>query len=782
MANPKLNKKKENENDDKKEEKNDNTTNEKEENNKMDVEDEIEEEKKEDTKINKKVGEKMENEIKIENKNIDKKDKGGNKNEIIIEKESNNINNNISPQKRQIFSRPNILKSLMDQNQTIYLQNQLRTISKEELNYIIGQLKGNFREIMKDKNGNYLCSDLYKECDQEQRIKILTEISPSLSEDCLNNYASHSIQTLIDRASSEKEYKLILSSFNDYYKLFKVSLDPCGAYTIQKIIERIPDRYREEFNFIFSSFIGFTSRQKYGIVTVKKFISGTRSVLVTEQIMRFVEKNFMNLSGNQYANYLIQYLLEKWNNTPEGNKIKKMVRDNFEKLSEKKNTSFICELYIKIISPEEKNELYNSFLKKIESSNNHFLLETMEKLKISLSNIKTNNNINNNISSYQIINNKEIQNHPKNKNNTIQNGNNISSFFSKENILNALYKQDKAKYLQNLLKVTSKNDIDYIISQLKGIFRKVMKDKNGNYFCSDLFNECDQEQRIKILKELSPTLSYDCLDTCGSYAIQTLIDKVSSKNEYNLILSSFNDINTFSKISIDPVGSYTIQKIIEKIPEIYREEFNSNFVSSIGQISKGKFGIVASKKFIYYTKNEQIKNNILGRIKINFMPLAEDQYANYLIQCILEEWNNTPEGNEIKKLIRDNFEKMCVKKYSSFICEEYIKIITQEEKNELINLLNINKILYLNNEHSKKILKKLGIIINNNNNSKNQISKNWNNNKNNSAHFMPNNNYIINNQNKMNSNFFRINNSNGNNIINNFNIPFNNTNGPNDNF
>ena len=636
---------------------------------------------------------------------------------------------------------------------------------------------------MKDKNGNYFCSDLFKECDQEQRIKILNELSPTLADDCLNNYASHAIQTLIDRASSEYEYKSILYSFNTYNKLLYVCLSPCGAYTVQKIIERIPDRYREAFNFIFSSFIGFMSRKKYGIVTVKKFISGTKSSLIRVQIMRLVEENFMNLAGDQYANYLIQYLLEKWNNTPEGNEIKKMVRDNFEKLSEKKNTSFICELYIKIISLEEKNELYNSFIKKIENSNNHNLLETKEKLEISLSNIKTNNNINNNnISSYQIINNKEIQNHPKNKNNTIQNGNNISSFFSKENILNALYKQDKAKYLQNLLKVTSKNDIDYIISQLKGIFRKVMKDKNGNYFCKDLFKECDQDQRIKILKEISPTLSYDCLDTCGSYAIQTLIDKVSSKNEYNLILSSFNDFNKISKISIDPVGSYTIQKIIEKIPEIYREEFNSNFISSIGLISTGKFGIVASKKFISYTKNEQIKNNILGRIKINFLRLAEDQYANYLIQCILEEWNNTPEGNEIKKLIRDNFEKMCVKKYSSFICEEYIKIITQEEKNELINLLNINKILYLNNEHSKKILKKLGIIINNNNNSKNQISKNWNNNMNNSAHFMSNNNYIINNLNNMNSNFFRINNSNGNNIINNFNIPFNNTNGPNDNF
>ena len=35
--------------------------------------------------------------------------------------------------------------------------------------------------------------------------------------------------------------------------------------------------------------------------------------------MKFIEENFMNLAVDQYANYLIQFLLEKWNNTPEGN-------------------------------------------------------------------------------------------------------------------------------------------------------------------------------------------------------------------------------------------------------------------------------------------------------------------------------------------------------------------------------------------------------------------------------------------------------------------------------
>ena len=69
---------------------------------------------------------------------------------------------------------------------------------------------------MKDKNGNYFCKDLFKECTQEQRIKILNEFFQTLSEDCINNYSCHPIQVLIEKASLE--YKLILHSFNDYNK------------------------------------------------------------------------------------------------------------------------------------------------------------------------------------------------------------------------------------------------------------------------------------------------------------------------------------------------------------------------------------------------------------------------------------------------------------------------------------------------------------------------------------------------------------------------------------
>jgi len=92
-------------------------------------------------------------------------------------------------------------------------------------------------------------------------------------------------------------------------RLLYASLEPNGAYTIQKIIERIPDRYRNEFNYIFISFVGFISKKKFGIVTVKKFISCTKTDTVTSQLMGLIRKNFMDFAEGQYANYLVQYLI-----------------------------------------------------------------------------------------------------------------------------------------------------------------------------------------------------------------------------------------------------------------------------------------------------------------------------------------------------------------------------------------------------------------------------------------------------------------------------------------
>ena len=69
----------------------------------------------------------------------------------------------------------------------------------------------------------------------------------------------------------------------------------------------------------------------------------------------------MNISESQYGNYLIKYLLEKWWKYEEGVYIKKLIISKFQILASNHYSSFVCDLFLKLSSIEEKKNLINSF-------------------------------------------------------------------------------------------------------------------------------------------------------------------------------------------------------------------------------------------------------------------------------------------------------------------------------------------------------------------------------------------------------------------------------------
>ena len=95
---------------------------------------------------------------------------------------------------------------------------------------------------------------------------------------------------------------------------------------------------------------------------------------------------------------------------------------------------------------------------------------------------------------------------------------------TKETILSSLNNQQATKNLQEILMEAKNETIVSLVNELRGEYRKLILDKNGNYLSRDLFKICQQKERIEILKELSPTLSDDCVDDCATFPIQTLIE------------------------------------------------------------------------------------------------------------------------------------------------------------------------------------------------------------------------------------------------------------------
>ena len=289
------------------------------------------------------------------------------------------------------FTKNNILMAFNSRNSTINLQRYLSDASEETIDHIIKELTGMFSVIIKNKNGNYFCSDLLKVCNETQKLKILTELSKTLSEDCTDEFGTHPIQNIIEMASKEEEYKLILASFNDFNNILMASLNQNGSFVIQKLIVHIPEQLRADFNSIFVKLICILSRDMYGVCTVKKFIGYTKNELIVKQILNTILTNFVNIASNQYGNYLMQYILEKWWKTQEGLFLKKLIISKFQILCSNHFSCYLCDLFLKLCTNEEKMVLlssYNNYKTVIKNNNlknkiplglNKAIFETKEK-------------------------------------------------------------------------------------------------------------------------------------------------------------------------------------------------------------------------------------------------------------------------------------------------------------------------------------------------------------------------------------------------------------------
>ena len=147
---------------------------------------------------------------------------------------------------------------------------------------------------------------------------------------------------------------------------------------------------------------------------------------------------------------------------------------------------------------------------------------------------------------------------------------------------------------------------------------------------------CQKSDRLKILKELSKTFSDDCTDKYATFPLQAMIDFSNCEEEFNLILDSFNDYNKTLLASLDPNGSFVIRKIITHIPDKFKKNFNTLFITFLSFIITKKYGVVNAKCFAKNTKDEEILLEIDIIISKNFLSIATNEFGKYFIEHLLQ--------------------------------------------------------------------------------------------------------------------------------------------------
>jgi hypothetical protein len=272
----------------------------------------------------------------------------------------NNNNNNLS------INNYNIKKMLNMKinNITIFSNIDIKYLSPsyqftlKELDNLLQKLKGNFFQLMKGKNSNYFISNIIIKATKKQKLFILSEIYQMIDILAINEYGSHPLQILIEKASSKDEIIMIINAITAKNKLIEIAKNVNGTYVIQKIISYFNENFRIKVNKIILSNIVELCNDMYGVCVIKKFINNSNNHNCIFFLLLSFINNFLYISENQFGNYAIQILIDKISiNENLLYVLEQQIFFHFLRLSIHKFGSRVIEKYLEKIKKKKKRKI-----------------------------------------------------------------------------------------------------------------------------------------------------------------------------------------------------------------------------------------------------------------------------------------------------------------------------------------------------------------------------------------------------------------------------------------
>ena len=247
-----------------------------------------------------------------------------------------------------------------------------------------------------------------------------------------------------------------------------------------------------------------------------------------------------------------------------------------------------------------------------------------------------------------------------------------------------------SKIFQNYLKNTQSDIIHQIFVEICSSLPEIISNSYANYFCKRFFTYLNQKDRIEFLFSIQPSLIELSMNSIGTYPIQGIIEQVGSKIEKKLIVDILQP--AIKELCCNIYGT----KVLEKIIICFEEEFSSfiyeYILNNFLQLANNANGICLVKRLLTLTHKRELHETLKRFSFNNAFNLTQKIYGNYVIQVIIEYWEDC-EINELVSILINQIVFLSMQKYSSNVVERLI------EKNENVLSQFINK-LY----ESKKIV------------------------------------------------------------------------------
>ena len=232
----------------------------------------------------------------------------------------------------------------------------------------------------------------------------------------------------------------------------------------------------------------------------------------------------------------------------------------------------------------------------------------------------------------------------------------------------------------NLTKKLPSEKIGELIELIKTKLKDIMI--SNNKFSQKLFEQCNAEQRLKVLTIIKDQFADISMNKWGSFSLQALIKNISLPEEHELIKTCIQ--GKLSELSMNKRSNFILQKLLLILNEKTIESLCEEMLHLFDYLICNTLGVGLLKSFVFTIRNTEIRAILLKKITENLNALLNTPPGIALILQILEKFDAVTNEAIITQIlsnidlyIRNTFSLPIIKKCISLSNNKLLKCIEE---------------------------------------------------------------------------------------------------------
>uniref|UniRef100_A0A0E0GID7 PUM-HD domain-containing protein n=2 Tax=Oryza nivara TaxID=4536 RepID=A0A0E0GID7_ORYNI len=255
--------------------------------------------------------------------------------------------------------------------------------------------------------------------------------------------------------------------------------------------------------------------------------------------------------------------------------------------------------------------------------------------------------------------------------------------------------QNGCRFLQRIFTEGTSENVKKVFDGIIEHIGELVVDPFGNYLVQKLLEECNHDQKMHIVYEITKRpgqlIKFSC-DMHGTRVVQKVIETINSPDEVSMVVCALS--SGAITLMMDANGCHVALRCLQKFSHEHKAFLLNVAMEYYFELAQDRQGCCIIQKCILHANKEQ-KNQLLYNITSRALELSEHQYGNYVVQYILDlhiSWAT----DEILDKLEGHFGSLSMQKSSSNVVEKCLKEASWPKRVKIIHeLINDPKLLHI---------------------------------------------------------------------------------------